>query len=117
MRSYKSLLVLMALCGCAHTQMPEPVSTTSWLDAFEPSGSFCLDAYMVNSAVHGCTEWSTRNISGIAEIRCVASDNPEDFWTSSTFIFFVPTQTNHPALSFEPLCGDMNGVLGILVPE
>jgi hypothetical protein len=118
MRSYKSLLILMVLCGCAHTRLPELVSTTTWLDAFEPSGSFCLDAYAVNSASQGCTEWSTRNINGIAEMRCVASDNSEDFWITSTFVFYVPPiATNQVLPNFRPACGDMNGILGILIAE
>ena len=71
-----------------------------------------LDAYVVNSAASGCTQWSTRNIQKIAEIRCISGQAPENFWTASTFIFFAPMEADQIVPNFEPLCGDMNGILG-----
>jgi|TARA_R110001583_G_scaffold21333_10_gene81063 hypothetical protein len=118
MISYKSLITaVFLLTSCTHLQKSSPTSSTLWLDSFKPSGSFCIDAYTLNSAATGCTSWSTRDIRGITEFRCTESNDSENFWNASTFIFVVPALANGIEINFHAVCGDMNGTLGVLLPE
>ena len=122
MSSYKKaiLVFILALTSCAHTRTVENSSTTSWLDSFEPSGSFCLDAYAVNSAASGCTAWTMRDFEGVVEIRCTkhsrVKDSKDTFWVSSTFVFYIPALVESIA-GLEQMCGDLNGIFGVLKPQ
>lgn len=115
MKFYKKafLVLCILLTSCAHTRSSS-VSLTPWLDSFEPSGSFCFDAYVVNSASSGCKEWTTREVSGAIEIRCSSSSSSEEnFWNQSTFIL-APPNVAQTIAGLQPLCGDMSTVLGVI---
>jgi len=108
------ILLLLTTAGCAHTRVQ---STTTWLDSFNPSGSFCIDAFSVNSASAGCKEWSSRQLPGnILEMRCTSELEDESPWTSSTFIFYH-NNTEPPPLRHQPLCSDMHGIFSILIAD
>lgn len=114
------LLTLLIFSGCAHTRAPAP-SPTGWLDSFRPSGSFCLDAYSVNSASAGCVGWSSRMLpGGVMEIRCSdypeSETGPDSIWLSSTFIFYG-NGSETPPLRYQAICSDVNGVFGVLVSD
>ena len=118
MSSYKKLILLILFsAGCAHARLPEITSTTTWLDSFDSTGSFCLDAYIVNSAAHGCEVWDVRNIGQMGEMRCTESEKYEGFWITSTFVFFYQLPPDQMLPNFEPICGDINIVFGVLHVE
>ena len=115
------ILTLLILGGCAHTRTTP--STTVWLDSFRPSGSFCLDAYSVNSAAAGCTGWSSRIIPGsVMEIRCTTHTESEErspeesIWLESTFVFWG-NGTPAPPLRHQPICSDVNGIFSVLIAD
>ena len=118
MKFYKYVIAFTALVllSCSHVR-PQAESSQNWLDTFEPTGSFCLDAYFVNSAVHGCKTWTTREISeSMFELRCTELPAVSSFWASSTFVFYG-NSASVPPLNHRPLCSDMNGIFAVLIAE
>lgn len=113
MKSFKYLIFLLPfLASCAHTRN----SGENHLSTFETSGSFCIDAYVANSRANGCLEWSTRNVSGIGEIRCTSPVNSENNWLSSTFVFFPSSSNPPPEIPrFQPLCVDSQVIFGKII--
>ena len=98
--------LLFTTLGCAHTQRVTHADAVNLLESFEPSGSFCIDAYILNSAAQGCAEWSARTIQELGELRCLQPGESESFWVTSTFVFFSSSSPPPEIPRFELLCAD-----------
>ena len=123
MKYFKYFLLANSILfsSCAHTPdvqtlKPPPVSTTQWLDAWAPTGSFCIDAYVLNAAAAGCNKFSVRELESISEVRCIEkTTDSEDFWLDLTFIFFKPNPDNMSTVpGFYPLCTDAAVLFGAI---
>jgi hypothetical protein len=128
MKYFKFFLLANSILfsSCAHTRdvqpTPPPVSTTQWLDNWTPTGSFCIDAYVVNAAAAGCNKFSIRELETVFEMRCIEKRaEVEDFWLDLTFVFFNPAANNADADAntvsvpgFYPLCKDAAVLFGVI---
>ena len=111
--SFLVLSVFMVSCASA----PKKIKTTN-SPAFESTGSFCLDSYLLRSAAVGCENWQITPISDLLEVRCSKKSHTENNdWTDSTFIWFQKSPSFPPIPRFHPICVDENSVFGIISTE
>ena len=85
--------------------------------AYQSAGSFCLDSYILRSAVEGCTDWEMNQVTNLLEVRCKKKSHPGDNdWTDHTFVWFQKSESLPDIPKFSPICVDENSVFGKIVP-